>query len=277
MHVNALSNSRKYSSRGRDRQYTIRMQKTNAMKKMIKADPPSNLKVIDDVGMEFLIRSQIIHEQWYAVNLGIECCECEDRVFICKHLLAVKKLVDEEFTYVKRISFIEENGFVNNLDDVGEDDVASPPQSPELNPLSPSMDDIGVQDNSLGIVQGESSEVEDVPQIQVRLAKLNDLYVELDQDFFTTDQMKTVGLEHIENTIKRLNAIKKELQFAFNPQLVPGRISLPRVGSNIASIQANVSRTRFGHGRPWNPRNKDLVGSSGDTNLPQISGTHTLL
>ena len=39
---------------------------------------------------------------------------------------------------------------------MGEDDVVSPPQSPELNPLSPSMDDIGVQDNSLGIVQGEA-------------------------------------------------------------------------------------------------------------------------
>ena len=62
--------------------------------------------------------------------------------------------------------------------------------------------------------------------------------------------MKIVGLEHIENTIKRLNAIKKELQFAFNSQLILGRIYLPRVGSNIASIQANVSRTKFEHGRP---------------------------
>ena len=37
------------------------------------------------------------------------------------------------------------------------------------------MDDIGVQDNSLGIVQVEASKVEDVLQIQVWLAKLNDL------------------------------------------------------------------------------------------------------
>ena len=58
-------------------------------------------------------------------------------------------------------------------------------------------------------MQGNASEAEDSPQIQVRLAKLNDLYVELGQDFFTTDQMRTVGLEYIENTIRRLNAIKK--------------------------------------------------------------------
>ena len=50
---------------------------------------------------------------------------------------------------------------------MGEDDVVSSPQSPELNlPLS-SMDDIGVQDDSLGIVQGEEFEVKDVPQIQI--------------------------------------------------------------------------------------------------------------
>ena len=74
---------------------------------------------------------------------------------------------------MKRILSIEENGFVNNLHDVQEDDVVSPLQSPELNPLSSPLDDIGVQDDNLGIVQVEASEIE------VRLAKLNDLYVEL--------------------------------------------------------------------------------------------------
>ena len=179
MHVNALSVSQKYSTREKYRQYTIRMQKANAMVERIKVDPLSNLEVIDNVGMKFLIRSQTIHERWYAVNLGTECCECIDRESICKHMFVVKKLVDEEFTYLKCILSIEENGFVNNLDDVGEDDVVSLPQNLELNPLSPSMNDIGVQDNSLDIVQKEASEVEDVPQIQIRLAKLNDLNVEL--------------------------------------------------------------------------------------------------
>jgi len=73
----------------------------------------------------------------------------------------------------------------------------------------------------------------------------------------------------------RLNALKRELQFALNPQLVPGRIFLPRAGSNIAPIQANVSRTMFGHGRPWKPKNKDLVGLSGDATTSQASGTYT--
>jgi len=111
-----------------------------AMVERIKVDPPCNLEVIDhDVGIEFLICSQRIYERWYAMNLDIERCECEDRVSICKHLFAVRKLVDEEFTYLKRILSIEEDGFINNLDDVGEDDVVSLVQSPE-------------QDDNLGIV-----------------------------------------------------------------------------------------------------------------------------
>ena len=76
---------------------------------------------------------------------------------ISKHLLAVRKLVDEEFTYLKRILSIEEGEYVNNLDDVGEDDVVSPPQSPKPNILSPTMDDVGIQSDNLGIVQGKSS------------------------------------------------------------------------------------------------------------------------
>ena len=45
---------------------------------------------------------------------------------ICKRqVLVVKKLLDEEFTYLKYILSIEKNGFVNNLNDVGEDDVVS--------------------------------------------------------------------------------------------------------------------------------------------------------
>ena len=107
MHLNAHSDSQKYSTRGRDRQYTIRMQKANAMVERIMDDPPSNLEVINDVGIEFLIRSQTIHKRWYAVNLDTECCECEDRVSIYKHLFAVKKLVNEEFTYLKCIVAIK--------------------------------------------------------------------------------------------------------------------------------------------------------------------------
>ena len=74
------------------------------------------------------------------------------------------------------------------------------------------MDDIGVQDDNLGVVQVEASEVEDVPQIKVRLAKLNDLYVESCQDFSNTYKMRTIGLEHIENSmLEEVECFKKRI------------------------------------------------------------------
>lgn len=100
MHVNALSDSWKYLTRERDRQYIARMQRVNAMVERINVDPPSNLKIINDVGMKTLNYSQTIHEHWYAVNLNTKCCECEVRVCICKHLFA-RKLMDKEYTYLK--------------------------------------------------------------------------------------------------------------------------------------------------------------------------------
>ena len=123
----------------------------------------------------------------------------------------------------------------------------------------------------------ETTEVEAHPHTQVRLEKLNDFYNELGRDYFTTDKMKNIGPEHVENAIRRLNDLKRELQFAFNPQLVPRHIFLPRSASSIASIQANVSRTRFGDGRLWNPKNKDVAGSSGNTNPSQTSSTSNLI
>lgn len=69
-YINAMSNSWKYSMRGRDWQYRTRVQNANAMIERIKANLPSKLEIIDDVNMEYLICSQMIHEHWYPFNLG---------------------------------------------------------------------------------------------------------------------------------------------------------------------------------------------------------------
>jgi hypothetical protein len=68
------------------------------------------------------------------------------------------------------------------------------------------------------MIQVEPTEVEAHPHTKVRLEKLNDLHNELVRDYFTIDKMKNIGLEHVENAIRRLNDLKGELQFAFNPQ-----------------------------------------------------------
>ena len=61
--------------------------------------------------MEFLVRSQTNPETWYAVNLSSECCECNDRVHICKYMLAVRMLLDRELKYLKILLLSNEEGF----------------------------------------------------------------------------------------------------------------------------------------------------------------------
>lgn len=46
--------------------------------------------------------------------------------------------------YLKCMLHVEEDGFVNNFDDVGENDVVSSPHSPQPNSLSLFMNDIGL-------------------------------------------------------------------------------------------------------------------------------------
>jgi hypothetical protein len=80
--------------------------------------------------MEYLIHSQIILEHWYPLHWGPYYCECEDRISICKHLFDVRRLVVEEFTYLKCMLHAEEDGFANNFDNVEEDNVVSFSHSP---------------------------------------------------------------------------------------------------------------------------------------------------
>ena len=123
------------------------MQRAYAMVERRKPGPLGTLYIINDVNMKFLICYQTIHERWYALNLDNENYECEDKVSICKHLLAMRKLVDEEITHLKRMLLAQEDGFVNNFNDAGEDDVVTLPHSPGPIPLSSSMDDIGLGDD----------------------------------------------------------------------------------------------------------------------------------
>jgi hypothetical protein len=73
----------------------------------------------------------------------------------------------------------QEDGFVNNFNDARKDEVITPPHSPGPIPLSSSMDNIGLRDDSLGIVHVHTSKVEDISQTQNRLAKLIEIYVGL--------------------------------------------------------------------------------------------------
>ena len=42
----------------------------------------------------------------------------------------------------------------------------------------------------------------------------------------------------------------RSIRSIFNPQVLPRSIALPRSGTNIEAIQANVIMTRLGHEKP---------------------------
>lgn len=48
-----------------------------------------------------------------------------------------------------------------------------------------------------GVLSANTLEVEDLPQSQSQFAKLNEIHIELSQNFFVIDVTKTIGEERI--------------------------------------------------------------------------------
>ena len=69
---------------------------------------------------------------------------------------------------------------------------------------------------------------------------------------------------------KVVNTFSRSIKPIFNPQAQPKTILLPRTGANIESVQAHVTMTRFGHGKPW--RKKDHISSIDDVHIQQPPG-----
>lgn len=116
---------------------------------------------------------------------------------------------------------IEEDGFLNNFDNVQEDYIGSRVESLKPNDLTPPVHDIGLRDDSLDTLHMHLLKGWNLSQCQDRFIRLNELNAQLSLDFFTLDKMKTIGEEHIEKTIKGMIAINRKLQTTFEPQLVP--------------------------------------------------------
>ena len=93
----------KYSTRGRDKHYTSRLQRATQIVALFKEDLGGHPQIIDEFNMEFIIRSQTHSTIWYALSLTTKCRECKDRVAICKHLLALRMLLDEQFQHLKKL------------------------------------------------------------------------------------------------------------------------------------------------------------------------------
>ena len=128
-HANCESESMKYSTRGRDKHSTAQLQRATQIVASFQKDPERHLQIIDEFNMEFMIRSQTKSEVWYALSLNTKCCECEDHVAICKHLLAVRMLMDGELQYLKRLLPSQEQMFYHDVNDDFEEEAPNFAQS----------------------------------------------------------------------------------------------------------------------------------------------------
>ena len=75
------------------------------------------------------------------------------------------------------------------------------------------------------------------------------------RDFFMRDKIDILIQPQLDALDKAVKVFGRTMKSIFNPRVTPTAISLPRAGTNISSIQAHVTRTRFGHRRPWKGEN----------------------
>ena len=145
-HANSESESMKYSTRGRDKHSTARHKRNTEIVASFQKDPERHLQIINEFNMEFMVRSQTKSMVWYALSLNTECCECEDHVAICKHLLAVRMLINGELQYLKRLLPSQEQMFYHDINDNFEEETPDFAQNvPSIDMWSPRPN------NSLGI------------------------------------------------------------------------------------------------------------------------------
>ena len=113
-----LSESRKYVQKGGDEGWTTKLQKACWLVLRYKKDWLSNIEIIDKCHMEFAMRSQSDPQKWYILSWSYEWCKCDDYDSICKHMWALKMIVNEEFSYLLNLlpSVYEPNGFTHPFD-----------------------------------------------------------------------------------------------------------------------------------------------------------------
>ena len=92
-------------------------------------------------------------------------------------------------------------------------------------------------------------------------------------DFFIKDKMNLLTQLQFDALDKVVKMFGRTTKSIFNPQITPKAIGLPSAWTNISFTQAHMTRTRFGHGRPW--RGEDTMVSLEDNMTKPSTTTET--
>jgi hypothetical protein len=212
----------------------------------------SNLEVIDECHLKFSFRSQSNLAKWYVVSLENEWYEYNDYGPICKHMWALKTIVEEDLQHLQEflLGAYEPHGFVTQLNqDDGREDG---PEDALDDAPEDGMED-GPEDGSTygpggGPQNGQNDGVGVIEQLLLRerllqIARLT-----------TTEKMEALTAQQYEIVNNAAQSFIIILQSTMDVGARPSQIPMPRAGGSITPIQVHVTNTRLGHGRPMKKR-----------------------
>ena len=215
-----LDDSGRYSRRVNDRHHQRRLKGGERILKAFELNPENTLEVISEEQLLYRVRSESWYTTKYNVSLQAYFCDCAARVSSCKHILGVQMIVN---MYLLPYTH-KDDGF----------EIFSP------------IEGTCVGTTSLDVANEEN--IEDALPMESKEEKLFSLLQELEvlmqESKLSIHKYKREEVLHkIEIGRKFLASFKEPFTFD-RPQMVdlPSRVS-------IASLQANVQRTRMGYGK----------------------------
>jgi hypothetical protein len=225
-----ISESGKYSLRGSTKSYTNKLQKAQHIFEKYVENPNEVFREVDIFGLIFEMESQTKEGVWYTVSMGSKQCDCADTQSKCKHMLALKKIVDKSYYNVRGV--IEEDTF--NIHDAIYEEISS------------NEEEIGVAE-TLKTVNDDVELYKEVKDLQKSLQSFNIRALSIDQKNFFREQSSklTKWMVAVEKMIAR-----------------PRTSFMPRAGSNIETQQRNVTWTRLGFNVSKQTRMHDIGESS---------------
>ena len=249
------ADSGRFSIQGSNKSHTARLSAGESILRRYEADL-STLQVIDESTMFFKIQSTSTPTQWYHTSMQSSYCDCPDWTSNCKHLYGIRLIIQHHFPHLHAVLPIIDS--VHVLGQMG---------------LSENDQDMLIENEGLHIDVGSNNEHDNVPcihdvqqdtsgmdaEIRMCIEEFSKVLKDIDNNLSSCDfTQKEIILQHL-RTSKEATALR-----------VPKEIHLPQRGS-IDGIQAHVTLTRLGHGRPQ----KEKIAPIEDMAMPEKHGRWT--
>lgn len=237
--------SGRFSIHGNSKYHTTRLQGGERILQRYENDP-SSLIIINDLTLLFKIQSVSTPSHWYYVSLQSNYCDCPDLTSDCKHLYAIRLIIEKHFPHLISIIPIVDKARTMDIEETSIEHAECNPTAMENN----------VASSNCSVSNHE---------VMVCVDEVRDILSKIEAQLEQSDSSQKIAY------MNKLNSCRDILV----KTLAPKEIDMPRRGS-IRQIQANVTQTRLGHGKKLevsNPSKDHIVcGSSQPTKHASVTG-----